>query len=237
MKTNIVHVVTSLPRPVVGVAWQNRYEAMTASILALRTAAAVLPNVRGKTGEHALQLQMPLASVLPPLPPAVTAHVTAPSLVPLVLQTAALVAVVVVPPTRLRLQTPAVVTLVASPLLTAASMAGLTQMAPVPLVKFAVKPKVSGLTATAVMIKTGVRLAGALAGMPLETVGPMAMAMMPTPTAPTPPYAESAARVKLIAPPLVPFVARQTAVAVLAQLQTRVLHLLPLSLRQAPLTK
>ena len=91
MKTNIVHVVTSLPRPVVGVAWQNRYEATTASILALRMAAAVLPNVRGKTGEHALQLQMPLASVPLLLPTAATTPVITVKPVPPVPEIAELV--------------------------------------------------------------------------------------------------------------------------------------------------
>lgn len=214
MKTNIVHVVTSLPRPVVGVAWQNRYEATTASILALRMAAAVLPNVRGKTGEHALQLQMPLASVPLLLPTAATTPVITVKPVPPVPEIAELVVAAVEAAQQILHHPPIPVAEIGVATLspTVALMAGTMQMALVRRDKFAARKKASGLMATAVMTKTGARLVGAPAGMLPETAGQMATAMMPIPMALTPPPVVSVAVVKLTAPRLAPFVERQMAV-------------------------
>lgn len=233
MKTNIAHVVTSLPRPVVGVAWQNRYEATTASILVLLTAAAVLPNVRGKTGEHALQLQMPLANVLHLLPTAATAPATTTKPAPLAPLTAELAVAVVARqihlPLTLVVETKGVML---SPIVE--PTVGTLQMVLVQLVKFAVKKKGRGPMATVVMTKTGDRLAGVPAGMPLAMVGLMATATMPTPMVLTRLYAASVVLVKLTVPQLVPFAARQMAVAGLVPTLTPVLRPFPLSLRPAP---
>ena len=224
---SIARVVTSLPLPVVGVVWQNRYEATTASILALRMAAAVLPNVRGKTGEHALQLQMPLASALLLLPTAATTPAITARPVPLAPEIAVRVvaaAVGVAQPTHLRPPTPVAGIGGATPWPIVVSMAGTTRMALVRQDRCAARKKASGPMATAVTTKTGARQVGAPAGMLPETAGRMAMAMMPIPTALTLPPVVSAAVALLTVPRLVPFVARQMAVGGLAPLRIKVLH-------------
>lgn len=106
-----VRVATSSRPRAVAAVWPSRFEDMTVSIPAHRTAVAVPRSARGKTGERALQLQIPLVNVLRPRSTAATASATMEKIAPAAPGIAA-AAVAVLTLTRLPLTPAPVVKLV-----------------------------------------------------------------------------------------------------------------------------